>query len=96
MAETDFDRRAFLQAAAGGAAALAAITPLVAQAQSTTTPTARSTSVTYAMKPLPFDPQKIKGLSEKILVSHYENNYDLPPAKWTRLRATRPLRFVPI
>ena len=75
MAETDFDRRAFLQAAAGGAAALAAITPFVAQAQSTTTPTARSTSVTYAMKPLPFDPQKIKGLSEKILVSHYENNY---------------------
>jgi Fe-Mn family superoxide dismutase len=29
----------------------------------------------YVMKPLPFDPQKIKGLSEKILVSHYENNY---------------------
>jgi len=31
--------------------------------------------MTYAMKPLPFDPQKIKGLSEKILISHYENNY---------------------
>ncbi|ACB96131.1 superoxide dismutase [Beijerinckia indica] len=29
----------------------------------------------YEMKPLPFDPQRIKGLSEKILVSHYENNY---------------------
>ena len=29
----------------------------------------------YALKPLPFDPQKIKGRSEKILVSHYENNY---------------------
>src|SRR3954453_21711883 len=27
------------------------------------------------MKPLPFDPQKIKGMSEKILISHYENNY---------------------
>ncbi|PPC87324.1 MAG: superoxide dismutase [Methylocystis sp.] len=25
--------------------------------------------------PLPFDPAKIKGLSEKLLISHYENNY---------------------
>ena len=31
--------------------------------------------MTDTIKPLPFDPQKIKGLSEKILVSHYENNY---------------------
>ena len=29
----------------------------------------------YSVKPLPFDPKAIKGLSEKILVSHYENNY---------------------
>lgn len=29
----------------------------------------------YAIKKLPFDPAKIKGLSEKLLVSHYENNY---------------------
>jgi superoxide dismutase, Fe-Mn family len=29
----------------------------------------------YAIKPMSFDPKKIKGLSEKILVSHYENNY---------------------
>jgi Fe-Mn family superoxide dismutase len=27
------------------------------------------------MKPLPFDPQRIEGLSERILISHYENNY---------------------
>ena len=31
--------------------------------------------MTYKIKPLPFDPKAIKGLSEKILVSHYENNY---------------------
>ena len=31
--------------------------------------------MTYEIKPLPFDPKAIKGLSEKILVSHYENNY---------------------
>ncbi|MBV8413338.1 MAG: superoxide dismutase [Alphaproteobacteria bacterium] len=29
----------------------------------------------YAPKKLPFDPAKVKGLSEKLLVSHYENNY---------------------
>jgi Fe-Mn family superoxide dismutase len=31
--------------------------------------------MTYEIKPLPFDPKAINGLSEKILVSHYENNY---------------------
>jgi len=31
--------------------------------------------VTYAMKPLACDPAKLKGLSEKLIVSHYENNY---------------------
>jgi Fe-Mn family superoxide dismutase len=29
----------------------------------------------YAMKPLSCDPTKLKGLSEKLIVSHYENNY---------------------
>ena len=29
----------------------------------------------YELKPLTFDPQRIKGLSERMLVSHYENNY---------------------
>ena len=31
--------------------------------------------MTYAMKPLACDPAKLKGLSEKFIVSHYENNY---------------------
>src|SRR5438034_1033 len=29
----------------------------------------------YTMKPLACDPARIKGMSEKLLVSHYENNY---------------------
>ena len=29
----------------------------------------------WAIKPLPFDPKKLKGLSEKLLVSHHDNNY---------------------
>ncbi len=31
--------------------------------------------MTYAMKPLGCDPARIKGMSERLLVSHYENNY---------------------
>jgi len=29
----------------------------------------------YAMKPLACDPARLSGLSEKLIVSHYENNY---------------------
>jgi Fe-Mn family superoxide dismutase len=29
----------------------------------------------HAIQPLPFDPKKLSGLSEKLLVSHHDNNY---------------------
>jgi Fe-Mn family superoxide dismutase len=29
----------------------------------------------FDVKPMPFDPKKIKGLLEKLLISHYDNNY---------------------
>jgi Fe-Mn family superoxide dismutase len=32
-------------------------------------------SMTYAMKPLTCDPARIKGMSERLILSHYENNY---------------------
>ena len=34
-------------------------------------------SMVYSLmlKPLPFDPAKLTGLSEKLLTSHYQNNY---------------------
>src|SRR6202163_3036507 len=32
-------------------------------------------SMSYAMKPLSCDPARIKGMSERLIVSHYENNY---------------------
>jgi len=31
--------------------------------------------MSYAMKPLACDPTRIKGMSERLIVSHYENNY---------------------
>ena len=65
------DRRDLVKAAglvtAMGAMAAAGS---AAQAQS-----AAGRAVTYAVKPLPFDPKSLKGLSEKILVSHHDNNY---------------------
>ena len=31
--------------------------------------------MTYSMKPLGCDPARVKGMSERLIVSHYENNY---------------------
>ena len=59
------NRRAFIGAAAGVALAATAVDAFAQAAP----------KVEYAIKKLPFDPAKIKGLSEKLLVSHYENNY---------------------
>src|SRR5690349_12367878 len=70
----EVERRALVQTgvALAAGAALAAAAPSAA-AQTPTPGGAKP--MTYNVKPLPFDPTKSKGLSEKILVSHYENNY---------------------
>src|SRR6202795_4044206 len=31
--------------------------------------------MTYNMKPLACDPARIRGMSERLIISHYENNY---------------------
>jgi superoxide dismutase, Fe-Mn family len=65
------DRREFLGATIlAGAVAAGGVETKAAPAQ---TPNANTGP--YAIKPLPFDPKSIKGLSEKILVSHHDNNY---------------------
>jgi superoxide dismutase, Fe-Mn family len=74
MTDIHAERRTFLQTA-GGALALTAIASGVQAQTSPATATNRSPPMIFSPKPLPFDPQKVKGLSEKILVSHYENNY---------------------
>ena len=35
----------------------------------------KALSYVHEPKPLPFDPKKLSGLSERLLVSHWENNY---------------------
>ena len=74
----ELERRAFVQTGGVLAAAAAIATvlpPATAVAQSPTPIPAGAKPVTYSVKPLRFDAKTIKGLSEKILVSHYENNY---------------------
>ncbi len=29
----------------------------------------------YSMKPLACDPARVKGMSERLIISHYESNY---------------------
>jgi Fe-Mn family superoxide dismutase len=58
-------------ATATAAAMAVTVLPSTARAQ----PATGVPKMEYAIKKLPFDPAKVKGLSEKLLVSHYENNY---------------------
>ena len=70
----ELERREFIRGGvlvAGAAATALAERTALAQ----TTSNAGSKPMTYDIKPLSFDPKEIKGLSEKLLVSHYENNY---------------------
>ncbi len=66
----DLDRRTAL-AAGLTAAALVAMQGNAGAQQTATSPTAKG----YQARPLPFDPKTIPGFSEKILVSHHDNNY---------------------
>ena len=68
---TDQSRRTFVGTGVVAAAVTAAALSRSASAQTAT----GVPKVEYAIKKLPFDPAKIKGISEKLLVSHYENNY---------------------
>ena len=63
-------RRRFVESA--GLAAVASVSVL---GQAASAQTAAAMPAPYAIKPLPFDPKSIKGLSEKIIVSHHDNNY---------------------
>jgi len=69
---TKLTRRDVMGAATVAAAAvLTTLPPRTARAQAAP-PVPK---VEYAVKKLPFDPAKVPGLSEKLLTSHYENNY---------------------
>jgi superoxide dismutase, Fe-Mn family len=41
----------------------------------------------FQMKPLPFDPAKLEGLSEELIVSHHQNNYGGAVKRLNAIRA---------
>jgi Fe-Mn family superoxide dismutase len=70
------ERRNFLQ----GAGIVAGVTAVTATTSLMSDPALAQTALTapkveYKPKPLSLDPKAIKGISEKVLTSHYENNY---------------------
>ncbi|MHC2254296.1 Fe-Mn family superoxide dismutase [Bradyrhizobium embrapense] len=67
------ERRNFI--AAAGVAAASATVLGINQAVAETNQQTGARAMSYQAKPMPFDPKSISGISEKILVSHYENNY---------------------
>lgn len=72
---SNFDRRDFVSATGVAAAMVAAATISTAAQAQTPVGAPAAPAGPYVIKPLPFDPKTIKGLSEKILVSHHDNNY---------------------
>ncbi|TFV37424.1 twin-arginine translocation signal domain-containing protein [Bradyrhizobium niftali] len=70
---TNTDRRDFIRGVGAAAASTALLAGTQALAQVNQPTGARP--MTYQPKPMPFDPKSITGISEKVLVSHYENNY---------------------
>jgi Fe-Mn family superoxide dismutase len=67
------ERRNFI--AGVGAAAASSAVLATAQALAQGNPPSAAKAMPYQAKPMPFDPKSITGISEKVLVSHYENNY---------------------
>lgn len=71
---SDLNRREAMFAAAAGAAtaSLAGAAPAMAQAETLRPP---AFAGQHQPKPLRFDPTRLSGLSEKLMRSHWENNY---------------------
>ena len=74
MANLKMDRRNLMAAGVMMSAGVAALAPSVAGAAEAM---AKPSGPVFAPQPqpLPFDPKSIVGLSEKLLVSHHDNNY---------------------
>lgn len=67
------ERREFITAVGAAAASTTLLSSMGAMAQ--TSQANGANKMPYQAKPMSFDPKSINGISEKVLVSHYENNY---------------------
>ena len=71
-------RRNLLASAAVAGAGAALLTGMGARVAGGESPSATRVPAyrgEHAIQPLPFDPKKLRGLSEKLIVSHHANNY---------------------
>ena len=68
-------REALTGILAGGAATLVASGGVNAESVLQTETLAPAFAGKHVPKPLPFDPTKLTGISEKLIVSHHDNNY---------------------
>lgn len=75
MTEPMIDRRGLLAAGAIMTVGAAALAPAAASAAATAAAPPATSGFVPQPLPLPFDPKTITGLSEKLLVSHHDNNY---------------------
>jgi superoxide dismutase, Fe-Mn family len=66
------ERRDFIRGVGAAAASTAMLAGTQALAQGNQT---GAKPMAYQPKPMSFDPKSITGISEKVLVSHYDNNY---------------------
>jgi superoxide dismutase, Fe-Mn family len=71
----DIERRNFLHGVGLAAGVTAASTLIQQPAQAQAAAPSGAKPMAYEIKPFSLDPKSVKGISEKILISHYENNY---------------------
>jgi superoxide dismutase, Fe-Mn family len=71
----DIERRDFLHGVGLAAGVAAASTLIQRPAQAQAAPQPGTKPMVYEIKPFSVDPKSVKGISEKVLISHYENNY---------------------
>jgi Fe-Mn family superoxide dismutase len=72
-AMTEISRRTAIGTFAAGTASVALTSPALAEANAASLPPAFSGN--HVIKPLRFDPAKLDGLSERLIRSHWDNNY---------------------
>ena len=72
----ELNRRKFMETSGVAAAGVLAANELhINAANAQSAPTGGKSSMTHEAKPFSLDPKSINGISEKVLVSYYENNY---------------------
>ena len=72
---SDASRREFIQVSAAASLLAAVGSPQTLQAAEEKTTSNTAFGYQNAPVPLPFDPKSLKGISEKLIQSHWENNY---------------------